>query len=78
MLYRDLNFRFVDRKTLREKPWHSVAGFVGNILVRSNNPGKPADAPRTAAIDYKCGGNDMVFFEFLIHFLANGLKRIVI
>jgi len=78
MLYRDFDFRLVDKNSLREKPWYAVAGFVGNILVRSNNPAQVDVTPRVGEIDYTCGDNDMVFFEFLIHFLANGLKRIVI
>ena len=78
MLYQDFDFRLVDKNSLKEKPWHTVAGFVGGLIVRSNNPGQPDETARNGEIDYTCGDNDMVFFEFLIHFLANGLKRIVI
>ena len=78
MLYRDLDFRLVDKNSGVEKVWHSVAGFVGNLVVRSNNPGKPGDTPREGSIDYTCKGDDIVFFEFLVGFLANGLKRIAL
>jgi hypothetical protein len=40
--------------------------------------GKPQDEPRDGRIEYTCGDNDMVFFEFLIHALTSGLKRIVL
>jgi len=78
MLYRDLDFRLVNKNSGKEMAWHAVAGFAANIVLRSNNPGKPEDTPRDGKIEYSCGDNDMVFFEFFVHFLANGLKRIVI
>jgi hypothetical protein len=78
MLYRDLNFRLVDKNSGKEKVWHSVAGLAANLIVRSNNPSQPDGAPRDGKIDYTCGGEDIVFFEFFVHFLTNGLKRIVI
>jgi hypothetical protein len=78
MLYRDLTFRLVDRKSGREMPWHAAAGFAANLVVRSNNPRRADGMPRAGNIDYTCGSNDVVFFEFLVHLLANGLKRIVL
>jgi hypothetical protein len=78
MRYRDLNFRLVDRNSGKEMAWHSVLGFAGNIAVRSNNPGKPQDQPREGKIEYSCGETDMVFFEFLVHSLATGLKDMVL
>ncbi len=78
MRYRDLNFRLVDRNTGKEMAWHSVLGFAGNVAVRSNNPGKPQDQPREGKIGYACGEHDMVFFEYLVHSLATGLKDMVL
>lgn len=78
MTYRDLDFRIFDRNTGKEMPWHSVAGFFGNLIVRSNNPGKPGDKPREGAIKYTCGEDDIVFFEFLVGALGSGMKGIVI
>jgi len=77
MRYRDLDFRILDRNTGKEMAWHSVLGFLGNAVVRSSNPGKPQDEPRDGRVEYTCGDHDMVFFEFLVHALVNGLKRIV-
>lgn len=77
MRYRDLDFRILDRNTGKEMAWHSVLGFLGNAVVRSSNPGKPQDEPRDGRIEYSCGDQDMVFFEFLVHALVNGLKRVV-
>jgi hypothetical protein len=78
MLYRDLDFRIFDRNTGKAMPWHSVAGFLGNLIVRSNNPGKPGDTPREGTIKYTCGEDDIVFFEFLVGALGSGMKGIVI
>jgi hypothetical protein len=78
MRYRDLNFRILDRNSGKEMVWHSVLGFAGNIAVRSSNPGKPQDEPRDGRIDYTCGEQDMVFFEYLVHALVTGLKRVVL
>lgn len=78
MRYRDLNFRVVDRNTGKEMAWHSVLGFLGNVALRSSNPGKPQDEPRDGRIEYTCGDRDMVFFEFFVHSLVSGLKRIVL
>ncbi len=78
MLYRDLDFRIFDRNTGKAMPWHSVAGFLGNLIVRSNNPGKPGDKPREGTIKYTCGEDDIVFFEFLVGALGSGMKGIVI
>jgi hypothetical protein len=78
MRYRDLNFRLVDRNTGKEMAWHSVLGFLGNVAVRSSNPGNPEGEPRDGTIQYTCGDNDMVFFEFFVHSLVSGLKRIVL
>jgi len=78
MQYRDLHFRLVDKRTGRAKAWHAVAGLAAKVLIRSNNPGRSGDTPRDGRIDYRCGDQDMVFFEFLVHLLANGLKRIVL
>ncbi len=78
MRYRDLDFRLIDKNSGKEMVWHAVAGFAANLVVRSNNPRRPDDAPREGTIDYTCGDKDIVFFEFFVHFLANGLKRIVI
>jgi hypothetical protein len=78
MRYRDLDFRIVDRNTGDEKAWHSVLGFVGNVALRSSNPGKPGDDPRDGEIDYTCGNNDIVFFEYFVHALVSGLKKIVL
>ena len=78
MRYRDFDFRIFDRNTGKEMPWHSVAGFFGNLVVRSNNPGKPDDKPREGTIKYTCADKDIVFFEFLVGALASGLKGIVI
>lgn len=78
MRYRDLNFRFLDRNTGKEMVWHSVLGFLGNVAVRSSNPGRPGEEAREANLDYSCGDQDMVFFEFLVHALVTGLKRIVL
>jgi len=78
MLYRDLDFRLVNKNSGKEMAWHAVAGFAANLVLRSNSPGKPEDTPHEGKIEYTCGDNDIVFFEFFVHFLANGLKRIVI
>jgi hypothetical protein len=78
MQYRDLDFRIFDRNTGKAMPWHAVAGFLGNLVVRSNNPGKPGDEPRQGKIEYTCGENDIVFFEYLVHALGSGLKGVVI
>jgi hypothetical protein len=78
MRYRDLNFRILDRNTGKEMVWHSLLGFAGNIAVRSTNPGKPQDEPREGRIEYTCGEQDMVFFEYLVHALVTGLKRVVL
>ena len=78
MRYRDLDFRIFDKKSGKEMPWHTVAGFLGNLVVRSNNPGKPDQAPRDGKIGYTCGKNDIVFFEYLVGALASALKGIVI
>jgi hypothetical protein len=78
MEYRDLDFRLLDRNTGKEMAWHAVGGFLGNLVLRSNNPGKPGGTPRDGRIDYTCGENDIAFFELFIHALTNGLKRIVI
>lgn len=78
MTYRDLDFRIFDRNTGKAMPWHSVAGFFGNLIVRSNNPGKPGDAPREGTIKYTCGDDDIVFFEYLVGALGSGMKGIVI
>ncbi len=78
MRYQDLDFRLVDKNSGKEMAWHAVAGFAANLVVRSNNPGRPDDAPREGRIEYSCGDKDIVFFEFFVQFLANGLKRIVI
>lgn len=78
MRYRDLDFRIFDRNTGKEMPWHSVAGFLGNLVVRSNNPGKPGDQPREGTIKYTCEEKDIVFFEFLVGALGSGMKGIVI
>jgi hypothetical protein len=78
MRYRDLDFRLVDKNSGKEMAWHAVAGFAANLVVRSNNPRRPDDTPREGRIDYACGDKDIVFFEFFVHFLANGLKHIVI
>ena len=78
MRYRDLNFRVIDRNTGKEMAWHSVLGFVGNVALRSNNPAKPQGEPRDGSIDYTCGPDDMVFFEYFVHALTSGLKRVVL
>lgn len=78
MRYSDLDFRLLDRNTGKEMVWHSVLGFLGNVAVRSSNPGRPGDEPRDAGLEYTCGDQDMVFFEFLVHALVTGLKRIVL
>ncbi|MEJ2334995.1 MAG: DUF748 domain-containing protein [Gemmatimonadales bacterium] len=78
MLYRDLDFRIFDRNRGKEMPWHTVAGFLGNLVVRSNNPGKPGDEPREGTIKYTCSDKDIVFFEFLVGALGSGMKGIVI
>ena len=78
MRYRDFDFRIFDRNSGKEMPWHSVAGFFGNLVVRSNNPGKPGDKPREGTIKYTCADKDIVFFEFLVGALASGMKGVVI
>lgn len=78
MRYRDLDFRIFNRNTGKEMPWHTVAGFLGNLIVRSNNPGKPGDKPREGTIKYTCADKDIVFFEYLVGALGSGLKGIVI
>jgi hypothetical protein len=78
MRYRDFDFRIFDRNSGKAMPWHSVAGFFGNLVVRSNNPGKPGDKPREGTIKYTCAEKDIVFFEFLVGALASGMKGIVI
>ena len=78
MRYRDLDFRIFDRNSGKEMPWHTVAGFLGNLVVRSNNPDKPGDEPREGTIKYTCGDKDIVFFEFLVGALGSGMKGIVI
>ena len=78
MRYRDLDFRVLDRNTGKEKVWHSVLGFAGNVATRASNPGKPEDEPRDGKIDYSCGDKHIVFFEFFVGSLVNGLKRIVL
>ena len=78
MRYRDLDFRVIDRNTGEQKAKHSVLGFVGNLATRSNNPGKPGGKPRDGKIDYTCGKDDIAFFEFFVHSLANGLKHVVV
>ena len=78
MRYRDFDFRIFNRNTGKEMPWHTVAGFFGNLVVRSTNPGKPGDKPREGTIKYTCGDNDIVFFEFLVGALGSGMKGIVI
>lgn len=78
MRYRDLDFRLIDRNTGEQQVQHSVLGFVGNLVVRKNNPAKPGDKPKDGTIDYTCGKDDIAFFEFFVHSLANGLKRIVL
>lgn len=78
MRYRELDFRVMDRNSGTEKVWHSVLGFAGNVATRASNPGKPGDEPRGGKIDYSCGENHIVFFEFFVGSLVNGLKRIVL
>ena len=78
ILYRDLDFRLVDKNSGKEMAWHSVAGWAAGLVIRSNNPKQPGDEPRSGEIDYTCGDKDVVFFEFFVHILANGLKRIVV
>jgi hypothetical protein len=78
MRYRDLGFRMFDRNTGSEKVWHSVLGFAGRVATRGSNPGKPEDEPRDGKIDYTCGEDHIVFFEFFVGSLVNGLKRIVL
>lgn len=78
MRYRELKFRLMDRNTGKEMAWHSVLGFIGNVAVRSSNPGQPDGEPRDGRIEYACSDGDMVFFEFLVHAMATGLKRIVL
>lgn len=78
MRYRDLDFRVLDRNTGKEKVWHSILGFAGNVATRASNPGKPEDEPRDGKIDYSCGDKHIVFFEFFVGSLVNGLKRIVL
>lgn len=76
--YQDLDIGLLSRDTGGRNVFQSVGGFLGNLVLRSNNPGKPGDTPREGRIDYTCGQNDIVFFEFFVHALATGLKRIVI
>ena len=78
MRYRDLDFRIIDRNTGKEMAWHSVLGFVGNVALRSSNPGKPGGEPRIGSIDYTCGDDDIVFFEYFVKSLVSGLKKIVL
>lgn len=78
MRYRDFDFRIFNRNTGKEMPWHTVAGFFGNLVVKSNNPGKPGDKPREGRIKYTCAEKDIVFFEFLVGALGSGMKGIVI
>ncbi len=78
MRYREFDFRILNRNSGKEMPWHTVAGFFGNLVVRSNNPGKPGDKPREGRIEYTCAEKDIVFFEFLVGALASGMKGIVI
>ena len=78
MRYRDLSFRMFDRNTGTEKVWHSVLGFAGRVATRGSNPGKPEDEPRDGKIDYTCGEDHIVFFEFFVGSLVNGVKRIVL
>jgi hypothetical protein len=78
MRYRDLSFRMFDRNTGNEKVWHSVLGFAGRVATRGSNPGKPEDEPRDGKIDYTCGDDHIVFFEFFVGSLVNGVKRIVL
>ena len=78
MRYRDLSFRMFDRNTGSEKVWHSVLGFAGRVATRGSNPGKPEDEPRDGKIDYTCGDDHIVFFEFFVGSLVNGVKRIVL
>jgi hypothetical protein len=78
MRYRDFDFRIFNRNTGKEMPWHTVAGFFGNLVVKSNNPGKPGDKPREGTIKYTCADKDIVFFEYLVGALASGMKGIVI
>ena len=78
MRYRDLDFRMFDRNTGKEKVWHSVLGFAGRVATRGSNPGKPEGEPRDGKIDYTCGEDHIVFFEFFVGSLVNGVKRIVL
>jgi len=78
MRYRDLSFRMFDRNTGSEKVWHSVLGFAGRVATRGSNPGKPEDEPRDGKIDYACGEDHIVFFEYFVGSLVNGVKRIVL
>jgi hypothetical protein len=78
MRYRDFSFRIFDRNSGKEMPWHSLGGLLGNLVVKSNNPGKPGDKPREGTIKYTCGDKDIVFFEFLVGALGSGMKGIVI
>ncbi len=78
LTYRELDFRIFNRNTGKEMPWHSVASFLGNVVVRSNNPGKPGDRPREGTVKYKCRDRDIVFFEFLVGALGSAVKGIVI
>jgi hypothetical protein len=78
MRYRDLDFRIIDRNTGKEMAWHSVLGFLGNVALRSSNPGKPEDEPRDGRIDYTCAEDDIVFFEYLVGAMVSGIKRVVL
>lgn len=78
MRYRDLDFRVFDRNSGKEMVWHSVLGFAGGVATRTSNPGKPGDAPRDGRIDYTCGENDIVFFEYFVKSLISGIKHIVL
>lgn len=78
MRYRDLDFRVFDRNTGKEDVWDSILGFAGNVATRASNPGKPEDEPTDGSIDYTCGEDHIVFFEFFVGALVDGLKEIVL
>jgi len=47
-------------------------------VVPTSHPGKPRDDPRDGKIDYTCGADDIVFFEYSVQALGSGLKKIVL
>ena len=73
---RDLGVELVDRNTGEQNLGKKILGFMANtIAIRSNNPGRPGQAPHVGILDQELVPEDP-FFKLIWIALRDGLAEI--